>query len=56
MGEQRTMRCGRRRWNDVLPESLRSRKTAGEQANRRGFDVAFAAGDLSGKAQPRLRP
>ncbi len=30
-------------------------EAAGEQADRGGFDVALAAGDLPGEAQPRHR-
>ena len=38
-----------------LAEPLRRGEAAGKQPDRRRFHVAFAAGDLSGKAQPRHR-
>src|SRR4051794_21791609 len=48
------MRRSRRRRDYVLAERLRCGKAAGQQADGGGFDVAFAAGDLPGKAQPRF--
>src|SRR5689334_24777964 len=54
MGKQRTMRGGRRRRNGLRAKPFGSRKVAGEQAYRSRLNITFAAGDLSGKAQPRL--
>src|SRR5262245_23470380 len=50
------MRGGGGRRRDRLAAPLRRRKAAGEQADRRRLDIALAAGDLAGEAQPRLGP
>ena len=36
------------------PEPLGGGEAAGDQADRGALDIAFAAGDLAGEAQPRL--
>ena len=54
MAEQRTERGGRRRWCQGLSANLGGGEAAGEKADRGGFNVAFAAGDLAGKTQARL--
>ena len=54
MGEQRAMCGGRRGRCIALAAPLRSREPAGEQADRRRFHIAFAAGDLAGEAQSRI--
>ena len=54
VGEQRAVRRGRRRRHEQLAEPLGGGEAAGEQPDRGGFHIALAAGDLAGKAQPRL--
>ena len=50
------MGCGGRRQQNVLPPSLRRGKAAGQKTDGGGFHIAFAAGDLAGKSQPRFGP
>ncbi len=45
---------GRRRHEGPVAEPLRSGEAPGEQADGGRLDIAFAAGDLSGKAQTRI--
>src|SRR5262245_65730502 len=54
MHEQRGMRRGRRRRREVMAEPLGGREAARDEPDGGGFHVAFAAGDLTGKAQARL--
>src|ERR1700733_12067384 len=54
VAKERAVRCGGRRQRRLIAEPLGSGKAAGEQSDRRRFHVAFAAGDLSGEAQPRI--
>ena len=46
---------GRRRQQNALAELFGCGKAAGKQTDRCQLDIAFAAGDLSGKAQLRHR-
>src|SRR5271165_1687080 len=54
VGEQRAVRGGRRRREEPLAAPLSRGKAAGKEADGGRFHVAFAAGDLAGKAQARL--
>ena len=55
VGEQRAVRRGRRRHVEGLAAPLGGGEASGHQADRGAFDIAFAAGDLAGKAQARHR-
>src|SRR5215218_749897 len=54
MRQQCAVRRRRGRWHSEFAAALGSRETAGEQTYSRGFNISFAAGDLSGKAQARI--
>ncbi len=53
VSQQRAVRGCRRRRRERQGEFLGGRETPGEQTDGGGFHIAFAAGDLSGEAQPR---
>src|ERR1700689_5156795 len=53
--EEGAVRRGRRWLLALFAETLRGGKPACQEADGGGFDIAFAAGDLAGKAQPRHR-
>ena len=53
VAEQRAHRGLGRRRRQASPAHLRHRQAAGEQADRRAFDIALAAGDLPGEADVR---
>src|SRR5579864_131744 len=55
VADERPMRGGRRRQGRDFAEPFRRGEAAGEEPDCRRFDVALAAGDLAGKAQPRRR-
>ena len=48
------MRRGRRRGVGAIAEPLGGGEAPGDEADRRALDIALAAGDLAGEAQPRL--
>ena len=52
--KERSVSGGKWRRDNILATALGSRKHPGKEANCGQFDVAFAAGDLSRKTQPRL--
>ena len=54
VGEQRAEGGGRRRRRPGCAEALGGGGAAGQQADGGALDVALAAGDLAGEAQPRL--
>src|SRR5262249_59582713 len=49
------MRRGRRRGREITAEPFGGREPARDEPDGGGFDVALAAGDLTGKAQARRR-
>src|SRR5690606_10219038 len=51
MGEQGAEGSGLRRGRQALAEPGSRREPAGDKTHRRALDIAFAAGDLPGKAQ-----
>ena len=51
--EERADRGRRRRRRELRAEPLGGCEAAGDQADRRALDIAFAAGDLAGEAQAR---
>ena len=53
--EQRAVGGRRRRQRDRFAQPLGGGEAPGQKPDRRGFHIAFAAGDLPGKAQARHR-
>ncbi len=54
VAEQGAVRRGDRRRCDGLAPALGGGKACGQQSDRGGFDIAFAAGDLAGEAPARI--
>src|SRR5262245_40342265 len=52
--DQRAMGGGGRRQRRRRAVALGGREAPGQKSDRGGFHIAFAAGDLAGKTQPRL--
>jgi hypothetical protein len=55
VAEQRAERRRRRRQRYCVALALGSGEATGQQADAGAFDIAFAAGDLAGKAQAGAR-